>query len=455
MNKILLIRHAQSIGNQLGFIQGKTNYELSQSGEKELKKLIDDNKDFLKKYDSLVSSPLIRARQTANIIGMELNKEVSTDVLLEEYYAGILEGLKKTEAKEKYPNYYEVWKERGDLDEIPGAEKGDVLQARVLMFLEKFLNNEMKEIVVSHAGFIRSLINTVNFRKRTTQIPLNHDNMYTLNNVWENIGVEECINAKNSKVFIVDTYDKKYIMKKSNIIPIEEATKEKELLEYLSTAINIPKIIGLANKKDYILKVMDYAKGDNNYNMPSKVLMQNTTKKLYELKELLRAYGDSSKYNERNIIKELNYILNTIDDSEIKNIIVDILKNEKFNRALIEDEIQIVHDDLHRDNIIYKDNEPVFLDFECLEKWPSTYQLASHIAANYLINYNDFNVETILNNWPEKIELEYLKDLIIVRLLYGYNYFYKRTKNQRCSIDDYDLQKKYKKAIKQTKSWKG
>lgn len=447
MNKILLVRHGQSVGNASGIIQGKTDFKLSGLGRSDVKKLVRGNKELFEEYDSLISSPLKRAEETATIIGNELNKKITLDPLLEEFGAGILEGIKKDDANMIYPQYYEVWTQRGDLDVIPGAEKGDVLQARVLMYLEKYLNSDTKEIVVSHAGFIRSLINTVYGRDRTTCISLNHDDIYTLENVWKNIGLTECTIAKNSKVFEVDTYNKKYIMKKITKRGIEEANKEKDLLEYLSKSIYTPQIIGLAKRDNYVLKVMDYAPGENVRTILNQEKICNTTQELYKLKDLLKKYEKSYEYEECDVIEKLKEILNDIEDDEVIKIILDILKSEKFNNALKEDNIQIVHDDLHRDNILYQYNTPVFLDFEALQKWPSTYQLASHIAANYLLYDDSFNIDTVLQKWPEKVELEYLKGLIMFRLIMGYNYFNNRIKTKECTSDDYEFEKIYKKSL--------
>jgi len=413
-----------------------------------VKKLISENMNLFEKFDNVVSSPLDRASETATIIGNMINKKITYDSLLEEFSAGVLEGLKKSEAEKLYPGYYKVWKSRGDLDVIPDAEKGDALQSRVLMYLEKYLESDSKEIVVSHAGFIRCLINTVYGRNRTTPVILDHNNIYNLKDVWKNIELNECTIAKNSKVFEVDTYDKKYIMKKISKRGIEEAEKEKALLEYLSKSIYTPQIIGLTNRNDYVLKVMNYAFGENIHGNLNKEKINNTTKELYKLKELLKNYKDSDKYENCNIIEMLNSFLKIIEDIELRNIILNILKSEKFNNALKEDNIQIVHDDLHRDNILYQYNNPVFLDFEGLKKWPSVYQLSSHIAANYLLYDDSFNINLVLKNWPEKVDGEYLKCLIIFRLIQGYNYFSKRIKSQNCSSDDYEFQKIYKKSLK-------
>lgn len=447
MNKLLLVRHGQSIGNVEGFIQGKSDFKLSVDGKLGVKKLLVENKEIFKGYDSIVCSTLSRAKETAILIGDETHKNVTFDPLLEELSAGVLEGLKKDDVKKIYPDYYKVWCSRGDLDIIPKAEKGDELQARVLMYLEKYLSDNYNEIIVSHAGFLRSMINTIYNRERQTAVNLDHHNIYCLNDVWKNIGVNECVIAKNSKVLEIETFDKKYIMKKISKGTLEDVEMEKQMLKYLSKEIYTPQIINFAKREGYILKIMDYATGINIHSNLNQNKINNTTTELYKLNELFKKYDSSSNYLEGDVLNELHNILLNNHDEEIRKIIIDIIKNEQFNNALKNDKMQLVHDDLHRDNILYEQDKPVFLDFEGLKKWPSVYQLASHIAANYILYDNNFNINLILEKWPEKINYEYLKNLIMFRLIKGFNYFSQRIKSRDHSSDDYEFGKIYKKSL--------
>ena len=54
MNKLLLVRHGQSMGNASGIIQGKTNFKLSGMGKIDVKKLVRGNKDLFENYDNIV-----------------------------------------------------------------------------------------------------------------------------------------------------------------------------------------------------------------------------------------------------------------------------------------------------------------------------------------------------------------------------------------------------------------
>ena len=64
--KIYVVRHGQTNWNVKGKIQGKSDIELNEKGIEQAKEL----KELIKNYDInlIISSPLKRAKQTAEII---------------------------------------------------------------------------------------------------------------------------------------------------------------------------------------------------------------------------------------------------------------------------------------------------------------------------------------------------------------------------------------------------
>ena len=81
---------------------------------------------------------------------------------------GVISGMQRDKVKIKYPNYYNLWMARKDLDGIPGAETGEELQVRCLAFLQNFIEDTETNntyLVVTHAGYMRCLINICNGNK--------------------------------------------------------------------------------------------------------------------------------------------------------------------------------------------------------------------------------------------------------------------------------------------------
>lgn len=74
---LALVRHGETDQNKLGIVQGRIDNPLNELGEDQAKKLGEKlNKEHIK-FDQIISSPLIRAKQTAEIIKKELNQNIT------------------------------------------------------------------------------------------------------------------------------------------------------------------------------------------------------------------------------------------------------------------------------------------------------------------------------------------------------------------------------------------
>ena len=101
MGKLILVRHGQTEMNAQSLYFGKLNPPLNDLGISQAyqakEKLLNID------YDIIYSSPLERAKQTAEICNY-LDKEIIFDSNLEEINFGIFEGLTFKQISEKYPN---------------------------------------------------------------------------------------------------------------------------------------------------------------------------------------------------------------------------------------------------------------------------------------------------------------------------------------------------------------
>ena len=100
--KLLLTRHGQTDWNVAGKIQGITDIELNETGIKQAEttgeKLLNEN------IDVIISSPLKRARKTAEIIKGERNIPLIIDDSLKERRFGKFEGKTREEF-----DFDEIW----------------------------------------------------------------------------------------------------------------------------------------------------------------------------------------------------------------------------------------------------------------------------------------------------------------------------------------------------------
>ena len=154
MGKLILVRHGQTEMNAQSLYFGKLNPPLNDLGISQAyqarEKLLNID------YDNIYSSPLERAKQTAEICNY-LDKDIVYDSNLEEINFGIFEGLTFKEISEKYP--VEVKKMKEDWKEynyVTGESPKEMLQ-RAVSFLE-ILDYTKNNLIVAHWGIINSII---------------------------------------------------------------------------------------------------------------------------------------------------------------------------------------------------------------------------------------------------------------------------------------------------------
>ncbi len=91
---IILLRHGESIGNADGFIQGQADFPLTELGRQQAQVLAARWLEEGVTFDHVISSTLIRARETAEIITSALNIPVEYDPIWKERSFGQLEGMR-------------------------------------------------------------------------------------------------------------------------------------------------------------------------------------------------------------------------------------------------------------------------------------------------------------------------------------------------------------------------
>lgn len=100
---ITLLRHGESQGNYEGRHQGQADFPLTDAGRDQSRILLARWKSERKQFDLIISSPLARARETAEIIATGLNVPLEFDPLLMERDNGLMAGLSPDEVRETLP----------------------------------------------------------------------------------------------------------------------------------------------------------------------------------------------------------------------------------------------------------------------------------------------------------------------------------------------------------------
>ena len=144
--KLLLTRHGQTDWNIEGKVQGITDTELNQTGIKQAEETRE--KLLNEKIDVIITSPLKRAKNTAEIIGKNRAIPIIIDDEIKERFFGKLEGKTRKEF-----DFDELWNYKLD-KQYEDAESVGALFERVKGFLTK-INENYKDttvLVVTHGG---------------------------------------------------------------------------------------------------------------------------------------------------------------------------------------------------------------------------------------------------------------------------------------------------------------
>jgi len=144
-----LLRHGQTDWNINFLLQGVTDIPMNQTGIEQVKLAAKAIR--AEDWDVVLTSPLSRARQTAEIIASQHGyTEIIEQELLIERSFGEAEGLSHEQWRAKYSN----------LDVIPGGESRTQLAERSRLLLET-ISQELagkRVLAISHGALIRTLL---------------------------------------------------------------------------------------------------------------------------------------------------------------------------------------------------------------------------------------------------------------------------------------------------------
>lgn len=157
--RIYVIRHGQTTSDVENRYGGGYDDHLTDLGVSEVKKLTDEIKGF--GIEILFVSPKIRTNETAKIINEKINVPVKiVDGFQERDQNGILTGMNREEAKEKYPELVELLKDK--LNTIEGAEAYEPFKNRVVEAFKEVANSDYKTVaVITHGGPIRRILGNI------------------------------------------------------------------------------------------------------------------------------------------------------------------------------------------------------------------------------------------------------------------------------------------------------
>jgi broad specificity phosphatase PhoE len=156
----IFFRHGESQGNRDGAMQGRLPSTLTERGREQAREA--GRWLLARKPDLVLTSPLGRAHETAQIIAREAGiQSVQTMEELTEIDTGLFTGLTWAQAEERHPAEYRQLQQRS-WDGVPGAESSAALYDRAeatWAILFRLFGEGLRSIVcVTHSGFLQWII---------------------------------------------------------------------------------------------------------------------------------------------------------------------------------------------------------------------------------------------------------------------------------------------------------
>jgi uncharacterized phosphatase len=147
---ICVVRHGETDWNAQGRLQGREDIKLNDSGREQARKIA----AYLGRehWDAVVSSPLKRAYETAEIIARTLLvSEIEVEEQITERDYGEASGLWPDERRSRFPGG------------IPGQEDFELLRQRAMSGLEKIVNDHKGKriVIISHGALTNSILYTL------------------------------------------------------------------------------------------------------------------------------------------------------------------------------------------------------------------------------------------------------------------------------------------------------
>jgi broad specificity phosphatase PhoE len=178
--RIYFARHGESEANVQQIYSNSANdtYPLTPKGIQQANDLAITLKDIV--FEKIYSSPILRAKQTAEIIARSKQMKVELEAALMEYNVGIFEETPKDHAeKEKEYIANEVaWFFHNNFDvKIEGGESYNDFKKRFVPFIEQLIemygNKNVNILLVGHGAIYKAMLPVI-FDNISLEVSYNH-----------------------------------------------------------------------------------------------------------------------------------------------------------------------------------------------------------------------------------------------------------------------------------------
>ena len=154
--QVYLARHGQTAYNHEGRFQGQQQVPLDDTGRAQAAELAERAAGY--GFRALWCSPLLRARETADIVAARLGLEPKEDARLMETDAGDWTDLTFAEVRAQAPERFDAFAAAEPDFSFPGGESFAEQEVRVSAALADIEKGELPALVVCHGMVIRAAL---------------------------------------------------------------------------------------------------------------------------------------------------------------------------------------------------------------------------------------------------------------------------------------------------------
>jgi broad specificity phosphatase PhoE len=160
--RLYFVRHGESEANTRRVISNReSQYGLTEAGKQQALVLANRLKDV--PLTAIYSSPILRARETAEILSREFHLPYQITAALREYDCGILEEKSDEGSWKLHSEIAEDWTQNHNhLRKPEGGENFLEIKTRFISFIESFTQNGSQQeehlLLVSHGGLLQLML---------------------------------------------------------------------------------------------------------------------------------------------------------------------------------------------------------------------------------------------------------------------------------------------------------
>lgn len=154
---LYLVRHGETEWNQKNLVQGHTDIPIAETGRTQAKERASFFKEIA--FDHVISSDLMRAKETASILSEGRNLPVNVSPTLREQCWGSWEGHSFDKLKETFGTGFNSYSGM-EPHPVPGVESHREIALRVTPFLKELANGHLGKniLVVTHGGVLKGMV---------------------------------------------------------------------------------------------------------------------------------------------------------------------------------------------------------------------------------------------------------------------------------------------------------